>query len=461
MLTKKYYSFEMRYILTQAFANRHQVFSKANPVFKERKQMKNKLQIFMFLGEMRYLFLMMLVSLPFTLKSQITSPEAIYGEATNYPSGSANDTILYFSDINAASLNIAPGGAGYTFNWYRYNASNNSFDIHVSTETGTSSSISALTETGYRVSYDDGSGSSGTYTCWAFQPGIISTEIELVLEDCFVLELNAKDTVKALSYFDPSNGVSVPVDYGLTYAWASEPEGPDEESPVSGETDKQIRIDAPVEDSEISVTVSSKFGLSQSASMHYTALAVKALFRMEPESRGIANEMDTTKKHSAPLVVRFFGDESKGNNLAYEWDFGGDGRAFEMNPLHTYQLAGTYQNTLHIVNEVSKCEDTSEPQEIIVFESDLQVPNVFTPNGDGVNDEFRVAYRSIKTYRIDIFNRWGRKVYSSTNPALGWDGRIGKGEASPGVYFYVIEAEGFIKEERYKLHGTITLIRGK
>jgi gliding motility-associated-like protein len=147
--------------------------------------------------------------------------------------------------------------------------------------------------------------------------------------------------------------------------------------------------------------------------------------------------------------------------LAYEWDFGGDGRAFEMNPLHTYQLAGTYANILHVVNEVSGCDNSSEPQDITVFESDIQVPNVFTPNGDGVNDEFRVAYRSIKTYRIDIFNRWGRKVYSSTNPGQGWDGRIGRGEASPGVYFYVIEAQGFIKEERYKLNGTITLIRGK
>ncbi len=412
----------------------------------------------------KFLFFLLLsfLTLPTGLFSQITSPEAIYGEATSYPSGTANDTILYFTDINAASLSITPDVTGtYTFNWYRYNTSNNSFDIPVSTETGSSSSISALAETGYRVTYDDGAGNSRTYRCWTFQPAVISAEIELVSEDCFVLELNAKDTVKALSYFDPGTSAAVPVDYDLTYTWASDPEGPDEDNPVSGETGKHISIDAPVEDSEISVTVGSKFGLEEPASMHYVALAVKALFRQEPESRGIPNEMDTTQKHSAPLVVRFFGDESKGNNLAYEWDFGGDGRAFEMNTLHTYQYSGTYENILHIVNEVSQCDDTSEPQEIVVFESDLQVPNVFTPNGDGVNDEFRVAYRSLKTYRIDIFDRWGRKVYSSTNPGHGWDGRIGRGEASPGVYFYVIKAQGFIEEEKYNLHGTITLIRGK
>jgi len=178
------------------------------------------------------LFLFLLITRA-GLFGQITSPEAIYGEATVYPSGSANDTIFYYSNIQAASLSLTPRGAGpYTFNWYRYNTSTNSFDIPVSTESGTSSSISALMETGYRVTYDDGAGTSGSYICWTLEPQVISAEIDMISEDCFVLELNAKDTVKALSYFDPSSGAAVPVDYGLTYTWASEPEGPDEDNPV-------------------------------------------------------------------------------------------------------------------------------------------------------------------------------------------------------------------------------------
>ncbi len=404
----------------------------------------------------------LLLSIPTGLSSQITSPEAIYSEPTDYPSGITNDIIFYYSSINAGSLNITPANQDtYTFNWYRYNQVNNSFDIHLSTETGISSSISGLTETGYRVTADDGNGTVETYTCWTFEPEISSVEIEMLSENCFELQLNTNNTIKNLNYFDPANGEALTVDYGLTYTWTSEPEGPDEDNPVSGETEQQISIDAPVEDTDFTVSVSAKFGTAETASLHYVALAVKAIFEQTPEGRGIENEMDTTQKHSAPLVVRFSGDETKGNNLAYEWTFGEDGRAFEANPLHTYQVAGTYENILHVVNEISGCEDSSEPQEIIVFESDLQVPNVFTPNGDGVNDEFRVAYRSLRKYNITIFNRWGRKVYASNNPAQGWDGRIGKGEAGPGVYFYVVEAEGFQKEERYKLHGTITLIRGK
>gem|GEM_PF-458994 len=403
-----------------------------------------------------------LFSVPVGLWSQITSPEAIYSEPTNYPSGTTNDIIYYYSAIGDATLNISiPDYATYTFNWYRYNQASNSFDIHLSTETGISSSISGLAETGYRVTADDGNGTVLTYICWTFQPEINSVEIEMLSESCFKLQLTANNTTKDLNYYDPGNGVAVPVDYGLTYSWTSEPESPDEDNPISGETEQQINIKAPVEDTNFTVSVGAKFGMSETANMHYIALAVKAIFEQTPEGRGIENEMDTTKKRSAPLVVRFSSDEAKGNNLAYEWTFGEDGRAFEADPLHTYQVAGTYKNILHLINEISGCEDTSEPQEIIVFESDLQVPNVFTPNDDGVNDEFRVAYRSIKKYNITIFSRWGRKVFSSNNPAQGWDGRIGKGEAGPGVYFYVIEAEGFQEEERYKLHGTITLIRGK
>jgi len=284
------------------------------------------------------LWLFIFLMIPFILVSQITSPEAIFTESTNYPSGAGNDTVFYYSNINGASLNVTPGGQGsYTFNWYRYNTANNSFDIHISTQTGTSSSISGLMETGYRVTVDDGNGTVLTYTCWTLQPEIISAEIEMVSEDCFELQLSVEDTVKTLVYHDPANGAAVPVDYGLTYTWSSIPE-----SPVSDETTPDITIDAPVEDTEFTVSVGSRFGISETATLHNQALAVKAAFTQEPENRGIENEMDTTQQHSAPLVVRFYSEETKGNNIAYEWTFGDDGRAYDPNPLHTFQYRLEY-----------------------------------------------------------------------------------------------------------------------
>ena len=88
---------------------------------------------------------------------------------------------------------------------------------------------------------------------------------------------------------------------------------------------------------------------------------------------------------------------------------------------------------------------------VIVLPSELDAPNVFTPNGDGVNDYFMVRAKSLKYFGITIYDRSGSKVYEYEHldgrfEWLGWDGTIkGKGEnfAQPGVYYYVIDALGW------------------
>jgi len=87
------------------------------------------------------------------------------------------------------------------------------------------------------------------------------------------------------------------------------------------------------------------------------------------------------------------------------------------------------------------------------------VPNVFTPNGDGQNDEFRVAYKSIITFQAWVYNRWGRKVFSWSDPQKGWDGNINGKKATTGPYFYVIKATGS-DGVKYLKKGDINLLRG-
>jgi gliding motility-associated-like protein len=97
----------------------------------------------------------------------------------------------------------------------------------------------------------------------------------------------------------------------------------------------------------------------------------------------------------------------------------------------------------------------------------MSVPNVFTPNGDGKNDELSIEAEGIQTINIDIFNRWGKKIYNlnatdfavvkATKPV--WDGTSkSDGKCAEGTYFYVIDAVGYDKKE-YHLQGTINLIR--
>lgn len=73
---------------------------------------------------------------------------------------------------------------------------------------------------------------------------------------------------------------------------------------------------------------------------------------------------------------------------------------------------------------------------------DFNVPNVFTPNDDGINDDFVVKVLNPSSYSIIIYDRWGKKVYSSTDPTKYWNGRLnGTNHLAPdGVYYYIIKA---------------------
>jgi gliding motility-associated-like protein len=74
--------------------------------------------------------------------------------------------------------------------------------------------------------------------------------------------------------------------------------------------------------------------------------------------------------------------------------------------------------------------------------SDFMVPNVFTPNNDGRNDDFVINVLNPSSYSIDIYDRWGNMVYTSTDATVYWNGRL-KGTqylVSDGVYYYIIKA---------------------
>ena len=113
---------------------------------------------------------------------------------------------------------------------------------------------------------------------------------------------------------------------------------------------------------------------------------------------------------------------------------------------YRFEEGGNY--TVTVTASTSDCpcegEDTTcfKSFDIHIAESFLHVPNVFTPNGDGANDEFRVDYKSIVDFHIWVYNRWNKLVYESSNPMEGWDGNIGGRPAAEGAYFYVIRAKG-------------------
>jgi len=81
-----------------------------------------------------------------------------------------------------------------------------------------------------------------------------------------------------------------------------------------------------------------------------------------------------------------------------------------------------------------------EPEIPIVNENDLYVPNIFTPNDDNKNDYFLITpINEISTFRINIFNRYGQKIFETEDINISWNGKINNKKLESGIYYYVID----------------------
>jgi gliding motility-associated-like protein len=132
---------------------------------------------------------------------------------------------------------------------------------------------------------------------------------------------------------------------------------------------------------------------------------------------------------------------------SWAWDFGNDQSILVLsnaNQTTTYPVGGTFDITL-IVTDAIGCVD-SITQSIFVKDPEIYVPNVFTPNGDGVNDFFNLPFDGFKSFQITITNRWGNVVWDrqrdNAKPLLLWDGTDdGGSDCTDGVYFYLLTGE--------------------
>jgi gliding motility-associated-like protein len=133
-----------------------------------------------------------------------------------------------------------------------------------------------------------------------------------------------------------------------------------------------------------------------------------------------------------------FINSSSGNIRSYYWDFGDGNNSLEAAPLHRYQEAGTYTVELTAYDNWG-CSSSSSFQ-IEILDYFLQVPNVFSPNGDGINDYFFPKFLYIETLSFTIMNKWGEVLFHTEDlDSQGWDGSYRGQEAIPGNYVYKID----------------------
>lgn len=109
--------------------------------------------------------------------------------------------------------------------------------------------------------------------------------------------------------------------------------------------------------------------------------------------------------------------------------------------VYVYNADASYNIRLSLVEKAINRTINADTVIVIQTPVGLVVPNVFTPNADGVNDRFKVFYDGVTELEITIFTRTGVKVFNSKAPSIVWDGYTASGGiASDGIYYYVITA---------------------
>ena len=132
---------------------------------------------------------------------------------------------------------------------------------------------------------------------------------------------------------------------------------------------------------------------------------------------------------------------------------------------HTFNNNGTFLVKLE-VNSAGMCSNEEDEEEqrtftISITETEMEVPNAFSPGTTpGINDIFKVRYKSVIKFQGWIFNRWGNELFHWTDPEQGWDGKYRGKYVAPGAYYYFIEYTGTNGKNRKK-KGEINVFRGR
>lgn len=157
-------------------------------------------------------------------------------------------------------------------------------------------------------------------------------------------------------------------------------------------------------------------------------------------------------------------DNSSSNSLLNWWDFGDGGTQINQNsPIHTFVYENNAEYTVSLVVESEfGCRDSV--QQVLSFQEELSIyiPNAFTPDGTGINEVWQPIF-STKIdegkYECSVYNRWGERVFYTTNYHEGWDGKFHGEIAQDGSYTYSILYKKIGNATAKTLTGHINLMR--
>jgi gliding motility-associated-like protein len=354
------------------------------------------------------------------------------------------DTICNVSDTAMATVSFSPSGINASFNM----AQNSSCDtLFISaTSNGVGGQI-------FQWNFGDGNTATGASVNYFYLiAGTYTITLTVIDTVC-----NVTDTATATVTFSPNVNANIIIpgasgcaplsvvfcadtSAGSFYQWDFG-DGNISSQPCF----KNIYLSSGVYNVTLIVSNLSSCNLSDTA---YTTVTVFA--------PPVADFTITNSVQSVNFPVSFT-DNSTGA-ASYFWMFGDGATDSQQNPEHLYNAPATWDVCLVATNQ-NGCKDTACKQVTLFDEPvDVFVPNAFTPNGDNVNEYFFPVGIGITDYTMEIFDRWGEKIYSDNSSGKGWDGNYRQQLAPVGIYVYVIRVN-FRNEDWKELKGHIALVR--
>jgi gliding motility-associated-like protein len=411
------------------------------------------------------------------LKAQIFSPDANAADSVTCSDTSKVAVFIYYSPPGKAvkgsfTASLDPDST-YNFEWFKYNNETDSFDISLSVENEVSQSLlDNLSGGGYSVRIRDSSGTDTTFTAWLHIDKLLVTvakdEDEKLMKSAFTcdyLTLSGAISIDTFYYYDPINHSKVRLKNGFTFLWTSDNKKLKIPN-ASTIPDPNTTYKPPYLDTWYILTATDSFGMKDVDSVLYESIQIGPDPLLEPwfklkkfDKEEEKDFIDATPpvQGDAPMKVKFLNESV--NGFSYEWIFSDSARSdFFANeftsdsayqPEFMYKIPNDYYPALVVTSEAG-CIDTFKLIEpITVLPSELEVPNVFSPDGNGTNDYFKVKFQSMKEFSIRIFDRTGKLVYKAEISDMytwdGWDGKVldSNRDASAGAYFWVIQATGW------------------
>ncbi|MFW5821246.1 MAG: gliding motility-associated C-terminal domain-containing protein [Bacteroidota bacterium] len=404
--------------------------------------------------------------------SQISSPDADAEKEISYRTYTGSDRVFIYyehpgENVTGTLRADAPLEGNFDFEWSKYDSGQNNWDAVFSADNQVAFSlVSGLDEGGYRVHVSNGAGVDTFYYGWVFMDNLLVDVEETANEKikpfkytCDFLILNGSVNIDSFFYYDPVSHEKIELPNDYSFLWTSD--NPDLVIPNSRRVlDPNTTYLPPVVDTWYILTAVDSFGMEDVDSVFYETIHVKAEFSYEFFDKADTEEFveaPSPPEDDAPLEVRFINESI--NGYSFEWVFADTSNSDvfasefteDMNyqPVYTYKIPDTYFPKLIATSEAG-CVDSFKVEEPIeVIPSELEAPNVFSPNGDDTNDYFKVKFKSIKSFTIRIYSRTGNLVYKADVKNMydwdGWNGNVLNSDrpATPGAYYYVIEATGY------------------